>query len=68
MKRTGEGENYAIDLFLTDLKNVAEFTKELPDNFINEAGNGVTQAYKDYAMPLAGKLPKTDTFINDPKA
>jgi 6-phosphofructokinase len=68
MKRTGEGENYGIDLFLTDLANVAEFTKDLPDEFINEAGNGVTQAYKDYAMPLAGNLPKTDTFINDPKA
>jgi 6-phosphofructokinase len=68
MKRTGEGENYAIDLFLTDLANVAEFTKDLPDDFINEAGNGVTQAYKNYAMPLAGNLPKTDTFINDPKA
>jgi len=68
MKRTGQGENYGVELFLTDLANVAEFTKELPDEFINQAGNGVTQAYKDYATPLAGILPKTDTFINDPKA
>lgn len=67
MKRTGEGENYAVELFLTDLGNVAEFTKELPDDFINEAGNGVTQAFKDYALPLAGKLPKTDTFLKNPK-
>ena len=67
MKRTGEGENYAVELFLTDLANVAEFTKELPDNFINEAGNGITQAFKDYALPLAGNLPKTDFFSKNPK-
>ena len=67
MKRTGEGKNYAVELFLTDLANVAEFTKELPDNFINEAGNGVTQAFKDYAIPLAGKLPKTDYLGNNTK-
>ena len=67
MKRTGEGENYAVELFLTDLANVAEFTKELPDNFINKAGNGVTQAFKDYATPLAGNLPKTDYLGNNTK-
>ena len=67
MKRTGEGENYAVELFLTDLANVAEFTKELPDNFINKAGNGITQAFKDYALPLAGNLPKTDFFSKNPK-
>lgn len=67
MRRTGEGKNYAVELFLTDLENVAEFTKELPDEFINEAGNGVTQAFKDYALPLAGNLPKTDYLGNNPK-
>ncbi|MBW8036393.1 MAG: 6-phosphofructokinase [Planctomycetes bacterium] len=67
MKRTGQGKNYAVELFLTDLANVAEFTKELSDNFINEAGNGITQAFKDYALPLAGNLPKTDFFSQNPK-
>ena len=67
MKRTGEGDNYAVELFRTDLENVAEFTKELPDEFINEAGNGVTQAFKDYAMPLAGNLPKTSYIGGYPK-
>ena len=68
MRRLGEGKDYAVELFLTELESVAEFTKELPDEFINEKGNGVTQAFKDYAMPLAGNLPKTDTFLSDPEA
>ena len=66
MKRVGEGDNYKVVFERTELKNVAEFTKELPENFINEAGNGVTQAYKDYAMPLVGKLPKTGFLANRP--
>ena len=67
MKRIGEGKDYAVELFLTDLKNVAEFTKPLPDEYINEAGNGVTQAFLDYAAPLAGKLPKTEYLGTNPK-
>jgi 6-phosphofructokinase 1 len=67
MKRTGEADNYAVELFRTDLKNVAEFTKELPDEFINEAGNGVTAAFKAYAKPLTGGLPKTSYLGGYPK-
>jgi 6-phosphofructokinase len=67
MKRIGEGKDYAVELFRTDLENVAEFTKDLPDEYINEAGNGVTQAFKDYALPLAGKLPKTEFMGSYPK-
>ena len=67
MKRTGEGKDYGVELFLTDLKNVAEHTKPLPDEYINEAGNGVTQAFLDYAAPLAGELPKTEYLGTNPK-
>ncbi len=67
MKRTGEADNYAVELFRTDLENVAEFTKELPDEFINEAGNGVTAAFKAYAKPLTGGLPKTSYLGGYPK-
>lgn len=67
MKRVGEGENYRIEFERTELKNVAEFTKELPEEFINATGNGVTQAFKDYAMPLCGKLPKTGYLATMPK-
>ncbi len=64
MKRVGDGENYAVEFERTELKNVAEFTKDLPDEFINEAGNGVTDAYKAYARPLVGELPKTEYLAN----
>lgn len=67
IKRTGEGKKYGIELFRTELKNVAEKTKSLPDEFLNADGNGVTQAYMDYAMPLVGQLPQTEYLGGYPK-
>lgn len=55
MKRTG---NYAISYDLTELKNVARLTKKMSDTYINEAGNNVTEAFLNYARPLAGPLPE----------
>jgi 6-phosphofructokinase 1 len=59
IRRTGSGRDYAVELFLTELTSVAEKTKSLPDEFINAEGNGVTEAFTEYAMPLTGGLPKT---------
>jgi len=59
IRRIGNGDNYSIELFSTELKNVAEKSKQMPDEFINSEGNGITQAFIDYAMPLTGGLPKT---------
>lgn len=67
IRRIGEKENYAVELFRTDLGNVAEHTKPLFDEYINKAGNGVTQAFIDYALPLTGPLPKTEYLGNYPK-
>ncbi len=67
IKRLGNGKNYKVELFRTELKNVAEKTKPMPDEFINPEGNGVTQAFIEYAMPLIGSLPKTEHLINHPK-
>ena len=67
MKRTGSGKNYAVELFRTELANVAEKTKSLADEYINKDGNGITQAFVDYAMPLTGGLPKTGYLGNKPK-
>jgi 6-phosphofructokinase 1 len=67
IRRTGEGKDYAAELFRTELKNVAEHTKSMPDDFINEAGNGVTQAFIEYAMPLVGELPKTEYLGGYPR-
>jgi 6-phosphofructokinase 1 len=59
-----KGENYAVELFRTELASVAEKTKSMPDEFINKEGNGVTSAFVDYALPLTGGLPKTEYLGN----
>ena len=64
IKRTGSGKNYAVELFRTELANVAEKTKSLPPEFINKDSNGITSAFVDYALPLTGGLPKTEYLGN----
>ena len=67
MKRTGDGQAYGIELFLTELANVAGKTKSMAPEYINARGNGITQAFVDYAKPLLGGLPKTQYLGNYPK-
>lgn len=49
--RTG---SYSVDYKLTKLEDVAKFTKSMPDIFINEEGNHVTEEFKNYLRPLLG--------------
>ena len=56
MKRA-KGAAYKISYMRAELKDVARLTKDLPRNFINKAGNGVTPSFVKYAMPLTGGLP-----------
>ena len=67
MKRTGNGAKYGVELFRTELKNVAEHTKSMPAEFLNADGNGVTSAFVEYALPLTGELPKTEYLGGYPK-
>jgi 6-phosphofructokinase 1 len=67
IRRTGNGKDYAVELFRTELKNVAEKTKSMPDEFINAEGNGITDAFIEYALPLVGELPETEYLGNHPK-
>ena len=67
IKRTANGADYAVELFRTELCSVAEKTKSMPDEFINAEGNGVTEAFVEYAMPLVGKLPKTEYLASYPR-
>ncbi len=67
IRRTGNGKDYAAELFRTELKNVAEKTKSMPDEFINAEGNGITDAFVEYAMPLVGGLPETEYLGHYPK-
>ncbi|MEL6723325.1 MAG: diphosphate--fructose-6-phosphate 1-phosphotransferase [Pseudomonadota bacterium] len=54
--RRNKSENYAVSLTSISLHEVARKTRNMPDHFINEAGNDVTQAFTDYLRPLVGRL------------
>ncbi|MBN2685627.1 MAG: 6-phosphofructokinase [Pontiellaceae bacterium] len=63
-----EGAEYAVEFKRVPLKNVAKETRHMPDEFINEEGNNVTQAFIDYAAPIIGELPKIGKFKRVPVA
>jgi 6-phosphofructokinase 1 len=49
---------YSFGTGLAPLADVANKEKLFPRDFLNEAGNMITQAFKDYALPLIdGPLP-----------
>jgi len=56
-RRTGEGNDYGIECFLANLADVARETKNLPAEYINQAGNNIAEAFRAYAAPLTGPLP-----------
>ncbi len=51
LERTG-GDKYACTTGLAELKKVANGEKPVPREFINEAGTGITEAFREYAQPL----------------
>ena len=67
IRRLGSGADYKVELFRTELSSVAEKTKSMPDEFINAEGNGVTEAFVEYALPLTGGLPTTGYLGNEPR-
>ena len=58
IKRTGTAKTYAVSYEWTPLESVAKNTRHMPDELINVEGNGVTEAFRDYALPLVGRLPR----------
>ena len=52
------GARYSVTFKRVPIKNVAKYTKHMPDAFINKEGNDVTEAFLKYARPLTGPLPK----------
>ena len=48
------GADYVIEFGLAPLDQVANAERLVPREYINKAGNGVTQAFIDYARPLIG--------------
>ena len=56
-------EPYHCTTGLADLDKVANAEKLMPADFINEAGNDVTEKFVEYALPLIGApLPKYAYF------
>ncbi len=51
------GSEYKCTTGTIPLKEVAIKAKPMPDEFINEEGNFITEAYLDYLLPLLGELP-----------
>lgn len=55
-------KKYGVTFEVVPLRAVAKETRQMPDAFINKAGNHVTQAFVEYARPLVGALPPCARF------
>ena len=56
-------EPYEMKPFLVDIDKVMMYERTMPDEYINEEGNGVTEAFKEWCRPLiGGELPKMISF------
>lgn len=56
-------EPYEVRPFLADINDVMMYERTMPDEYINEAGNGVTESFKEWCRPLIGEaLPKMISF------
>lgn len=61
--RRKDNEQYQLETFLVDIKEVMLYERKMPEHFINEEGNGVTQAFIDWCKPLIGEeLPEMISF------
>jgi 6-phosphofructokinase 1 len=54
----GDGDGYVCETFVTPLSSVAKETKDMPRDWLNEAGNDVIEEkLMPYLRPLVGTLP-----------
>jgi 6-phosphofructokinase len=57
-------ESYFCDVDVVDLHKVAKYTKDMPEEFIEQGKPYVTNEFFEYAMPLTGGIePKTQIFV-----
>ncbi|NLI14269.1 6-phosphofructokinase [Pelotomaculum propionicicum] len=64
IRRTG---NYSVDYVLDRFEDIAAQTRVMPDEFINSAGNHVTDAFKFYVRPLLGSGLPQPSWVRAPK-
>lgn len=57
MKRKA-GADYTVEFGEAPLEDVAVRAKPMPDEYINEEGNGVSPAFIEYLRPLVGEMPE----------
>ncbi len=56
--RRAEGDQYKCEFVTAPLGEVAVNAKPMPDEYINQEGNFVTEAFMEYLMPLVGAMPE----------
>lgn len=64
IRRTG---NYSVDYLLDRFEDIAAQTRVMPDEFINSAGNNVTDAFKFYVRPLLGSGLPQPSWVRAPQ-
>jgi len=57
-----KGRKYQTAFAARPIADAAKFTRSVPKEFIARNGHDVTQAFIDYARPVVGKLPATETL------
>ena len=65
INRTGY---YSVDFQIVPLAEVAGKTKLMPDEYINERGNNVTEAFKYYVTPLLGSNMPEASMLRAPRS
>jgi 6-phosphofructokinase 1 len=56
-------EPYKVEPFLVDIDEVMMHEHTMPDEYINEEGNGVTEEFKKWCRPLlGGELPEMVSY------
>lgn len=64
IRRTG---NYSVDYHLGRFEDIAAYTRVMPDEFINAAGNNVTDTFKFYVRPLLGSGLPQPSWVRAPQ-
>ncbi len=64
IRRTG---NYSVDYQLDKFEDIAAQTRVMPDEFINQAGNHVTDTFKFYVRPLLGSGLPQPSWVRAPQ-
>lgn len=62
-----EGSDYRCSTVAVNLSEVANAEKKVPLSWINDRGNGVTQALIDYALPLIQGTPQLELECSLPR-